>query len=71
MMKRFGESQIVGICGTPRQVALKDLYRKHGSSEASYYLCRSKCGGMSLPQHSVRGGVAEATAAARACRESS
>jgi putative transposase len=29
-------------------VALKDLCRKHGFSEVSYYLWRSKFGGMSV-----------------------
>ena len=29
-------------------VAVKDLCRKHGFSEASYYLWRSKFGGMSV-----------------------
>jgi len=29
---------------------VKDLCRKHGFSEASYYLWRSKFGGMSVPE---------------------
>ncbi|RBD89798.1 transposase, partial [Xanthomonas oryzae] len=28
---------------------IKDLCRRHGFSEASYYLWRSKFGGMSVP----------------------
>ena len=49
MKKRFTEAPIVGLlsggrCGDP----LKDLCRKHGFSDASYYLCRSKFGGMSV-----------------------
>jgi hypothetical protein len=31
-----------------RGVAVKDLCLKYGFSEASYYLWRSKCGGMSV-----------------------
>ena len=31
-------------------VAVKDLCRRHGFSEASYYLWRSKFGGMSVPE---------------------
>ena len=30
-------------------MAIKDLCRRHGFSEASYYLWRSKFGGMSVP----------------------
>ena len=49
MKKRFTEGQIVGFlreadAGLP----VKDLCRKHGFSEASYYLWRSKFGGMSV-----------------------
>lgn len=51
MKKRFTEKQIIGF---PREaeagVAVKDLYRRHGLSEASNYLWRSKFGGMSLPR---------------------
>jgi putative transposase len=49
--KRFSEEQIIGF---PREVeagmSVKDLCRKHGFSEASYYLWRSKFGGMSVPE---------------------
>ena len=50
MKKRFTEEQIIGFlkqaaAGTP----IKELCRKHGFSEASYYLWRSKFGGMSVP----------------------
>ena len=50
MKKRFTEAQIVGFlreadAGLP----VKDLCRKHGFSEASDYLWRSKFGGMSVP----------------------
>jgi putative transposase len=49
MKKRFTEAQIVGFlreadAGLPA----KDLCRKHGFSEGSYYLWRSKFGGMSV-----------------------
>ncbi len=49
MKKRFTEAQIVGFrrevdAGVP----VKDLCRKHGFSEASYYLWRSKFGGMNV-----------------------
>jgi putative transposase len=48
--KRFSEEQIIGVlreadAGLP----IKELCRKHGFSEASYYLWRSKFGGMSVP----------------------
>ncbi len=49
MKKRFTEAQIVGFlrevdAGLP----VKDLCRRHGVSESSYYLWRSKFGGMSI-----------------------
>lgn len=51
MKKRFTEEQIIGFlreveAGLP----VKELCRKHGFSEASYYLWRSKFGGMSVPE---------------------
>ena len=49
MKKRFTEGQIVGFLReADAGVAIKDLCRKHGFSEASYYLWRSKFGGMSV-----------------------
>lgn len=50
MKKRFSEEQIIGFlreveAGLP----VKELCRKHGFSGASYYLWRSKFGGMSMP----------------------
>jgi len=50
MKKRFTEEQIIGFlreadAGLP----VKDLCRRHGFSEASYYLWRSKFGGLSVP----------------------
>ncbi len=49
MKKRFTEEQIIGFLreadpGLP----VKELCRQHGFSEASYYLWRSKFGGMNV-----------------------
>ena len=50
MKKRFTETQIVGFLReADAGLTVKDLCRKHGFSEASYYLWRSKFGGMSVP----------------------
>lgn len=50
MKKRFSDEQIIGFLREAEAgVAIKDLCRKHGFSEASYYLWRSKFGGMSVP----------------------
>ena len=47
--KRFSEEQIIGFLReAERGIALKDLCRRHGFSEASYYLWRSKYGGMDV-----------------------
>ena len=47
--KRFTEEQIIGFLReAERGVGVKELYRKHGFSEASYYLWRSKFGGMDV-----------------------
>lgn len=41
-----GELRLAFFFGTPRMNAvLEELCRKHGFSETSYYLCRSKFGG--------------------------
>ena len=49
MKKRFTEAQIVGFLReADAGIPIKDLCRKHGFSEASYYLWRSKFGGMSV-----------------------
>ena len=49
MKKRYTEEQIIGFlreadAGMP----VKDLCRRHGFSEARYYLWRSKYGGMDV-----------------------
>ena len=47
MKKRFTETQRVGFLrAADGGLPVKELCRKHGFSEASYYLWRSKCGGM-------------------------
>lgn len=47
--KRFSEEQIVGFLKeADKGVGIKDLCRKHGFSEASYYLWRSKFGGLEV-----------------------
>lgn len=49
MKKRFSEEQIIGFLKeVDAGVAVKDLCRRHGFSEASYYLWRSKFGGMDV-----------------------
>lgn len=49
MKKRFSEEQIIGFLReADKGVAVKELCRKHGFSEASYYLWRSKFGGMDV-----------------------
>jgi len=47
MKKRYSEEQIIGFLKEADSgVPLKELCRRHGFSEASYYLWRSKFGGM-------------------------
>ena len=49
MKKRFSEAQIIGFLREAEAgLPVKDLCRRHGFSEASYYLWRSKFGGMSV-----------------------
>ena len=51
MKKRFSEEQVIGFLREAEAgVAVKDLCRKHGFSEASYYLWRSKFGGMTVSE---------------------
>ena len=50
MKKRFSEEQIIGFLKeAERGLPVKELCRKRGFSEASFYLWRSKYGGMSVP----------------------
>ncbi|OLI72870.1 transposase [Xanthomonas oryzae pv. oryzae] len=50
MRQRFAEDQSIGFLREAEAgMAIKDLCRRHGFSEASYYLWRSKFGGMSVP----------------------
>jgi putative transposase len=47
--KRFSEEQIIGFLReADKGVGVKELCRKHNFSEASYYLWRSKFGGMEV-----------------------
>ena len=49
MKKRFTETQIIGFLREAEAgMPVKQLCRKHGFSEASYYLWRSKFGGMNV-----------------------
>ncbi len=49
MKKRFTEEQIIGFLREAEAgLPVKELCRRHGFSEASYYLWRSKFGGMSV-----------------------
>lgn len=51
MKKRFTEEQIIGFLKeVDAGIPVKELCRKQGFSEASYYLWRSKFGGMSVPE---------------------
>jgi putative transposase len=49
MKQRFSEAQIIGFLREAEAgLAVKDLCRRHGFSEASYYLWRSKFGGLEV-----------------------
>ena len=51
MKKRYSEEQIIGfLLEADADIPVKDLCRRHGFSEASYYLWRSKFGGMSMSE---------------------
>jgi len=51
LKKRYTEEQIIGFLReADAGIGIKDLCRRHGFSEASYYLWRSKFGGMSVPE---------------------
>ncbi len=49
MKKRFNDEQIIGFLReADAGIPVKELCRKHGFSEASYYLWRGKFGGMDV-----------------------
>ena len=51
MRKRFTEEQIIGFLReADAGVLVADLCRRHGFSAASYYLWRSKFGGMNVSE---------------------
>ena len=51
MKKRFSEEQIIGFLReADGGLAVKELCRRHGFSEASYYLWRSKYGGLGVSE---------------------
>jgi putative transposase len=48
---KYTEEQIIGfIKQVEAGMSLKELCRKHGFSDASFYKWRSKYGGMSVPE---------------------
>ena len=50
MKKRFTEEQIIGFLREANSgLAVAELCRRRGFSETSYYLWRSKFGGMNVP----------------------
>ena len=50
MKKRFSEEQIIVFLREAEAgLPVKELCRRHGFSEASYYFWRGKFGGMSVP----------------------
>ena len=49
MKKRYSEEQIIGFLKeADAGMSIKDLCRRHGFSEASFYLWRSKYSGMDV-----------------------
>jgi putative transposase len=49
MKKRFSEGQIIGILREAEAgMAVKEVIRKHGIAEATYYAWKAKYGGMSV-----------------------
>ena len=51
MKKRYTEEQIIGFLGeADAGLPIKELCRRHGFSEGSFYLWRNKFGGMSVPE---------------------
>ncbi len=51
MKKRYSEEQIIGFLKEAESgVPVKELCRRHGFSEASFYAWRSKFGGMNVSE---------------------
>ena len=51
MKKRFSEEQIIGFLKeADTGIPVKELCRKHGFSDASYYIWRSKFCGMNVSE---------------------
>jgi len=51
MKKRYSEEQIISFLKEAESgVSVKDLCRRHGFSEASFYTWRSKFGGMDVSE---------------------
>jgi len=51
MKKRFSETQIIGFLKEAEAgVPVKELCRKHGFSDASFYTWRAKYGGMEVTE---------------------
>ena len=49
LKKRFSEEQIIGFLQQAEAgIPIKELCRRHGFSEGSFYLWRNKFGGMSV-----------------------
>ena len=56
MKQRFSEVQIIGFLREAEAgLAVKDLCRRHGFSEASYYLWRNKFGGLEVSDAKCNG----------------
>lgn len=50
MKKRYADEQIIGFLKQAEAGApIKELCRKHGFSDASFYLWRRRFGGMNVP----------------------
>ena len=51
MKKRYTDEQIIGFLQEAESgIPLKELCRRHGFSEASFYLWRNKFGGMNVSE---------------------
>ena len=51
MKKRFTDEQVIGFLREAEAgLPIKELCRRHGFSEASYYLWRSEFGGMTVAE---------------------